>query len=276
MKPGIYHHMPFSEYAEAPGLNQSKLKVMRRSPKKFKHMLNVSKTDTLELGMGRAIHTAVLEPETFNDCYAQLPEVNLRTNDGKKLIQDFKNMNPGKDFLKASEYTEVFEIAASVLGDPDAARLLADTERELSVWWKDEGTDVLCKARIDAWLPKARTIIDLKTTRDAGPAFARGIWQYGYHLQAAWYMQALEAHGLMPAHFIFIAVEKEPPYDVGIYRLTDEVIQLSRQENSALLRKYAECERKDYWPGYTEGIVDIGIPKFGYQELEEQHGIESV
>lgn len=272
MKPGIYYDLPFEEYAKAPGLNQSKLKVMKRSPKKFKHLLTVSREDTSDLGVGRATHTAVLEPHKFNDEYVQLPEVNARTNEGKRLLEEFKQLNEGKSFLKADEYNEVFEIAGAVLSHPDCSRLLADTERELSIFWEDEATGVLCKARVDAWLKKARTIIDLKTTRDAGPAFSRGIWQYGYHLQAAWYFEAMAAHGLQPAHFIFIAVEKERPFDVGIYRLTDEVIQLSRQENSALLRRYAECERKDYWPGYTEGIVDIGIPKFGLEEMEASYG----
>lgn len=272
MKPGVHKDMSFEDYAKAEGLNQSKLKVMKRSPAKFKHLLQVSREDTEALGMGRAIHTAVLEPELFNQMFVQEPEVNKRTNEGKRLLAEFKELNGGKELLSPSDYNSVFEIASAVLSHPDAARLLEDTERELSVWWEDKATDVLCKARVDAWKPSIRTIVDLKTTRDAGPGFERSIYSYGYHMQAAWYNAALEAHGYEPHHFVIIAVEKEPPYDIGIYRLTDDVIELSKRENEALLRRYAECKRKDYWPGYTQGIVDVGLPKFAMDEMEERYG----
>jgi len=273
MKPGIYYDLPFPTYTKADGLNQSKLKVLKRSPRKFLHAIEVGREDTEALGIGRAIHTAVLEPEKFHSMFFQLPELNLRTTAGKAERDALLVANEGKEALKADDYQLVFDTAAAVLGHSDAAKLLRDTTREMCIWWKDEATDVLCKARLDAYHAPTRTIVDLKTTQDASPAaFRKSIYQYGYHLQAGWYAAALRAHGVMVDHFVIIAVEKASPFDVGVYRLTDEVLKLSRKENQALLRQYAQCLRTDNWPGYTEGIVDIGLPDYALSELEATHG----
>lgn len=275
MNIGIHYNLPFSAYVEEAGMNQSSLKILRHSRKKFLyHITHRVDRDTPSKRLGRAIDTATLEPEKFNDLFFQLPELNLRTNAGKAHRDELIAANPGKEALNAEEFNTAFKAAGAVLSHPDAARLLASATRQMSIWWKDQETGILCKARLDAYQAQTNTIIDLKSTQDASPrGFQRGsIWAYRYDLQAAWYMTALEAHGIKPEHFVFIAVEKTMPFEVGVYRLTDEVIKLSKQENQALLRKYAECLRTDNWPGYTEGIVDIGVPKFGIEELEASYG----
>jgi hypothetical protein len=152
-------------------------------------------------------------------------------------------------------------------------RLLDGALMELSVQWKDDATGVLCKARLDAYNERIGTVIDIKTTIDASPqGFGRKLYAYGYNRQAAWYLDSLRAHNESAYHFVFIAVEKEPPYSIGLYRLSDEAIKLSRSENQALLRRYAECSRTDVWPGYTDGIEDISIPKYGLTDMEEEYG----
>lgn len=273
MNIGIHYNLPFSAYAKDDAVNQTRLKLMEASAKKFHYFSQTTKEDTPVFGTGRALHTLVLEPDQFNSMFVQQPELNLRTNDGKAQLAQFKAANPGKEVLKGDEYAQVFEIAGAILGHPDCCRLLTNTVREVSLFWQDEETGVKCKGRLDAWRSDTGTVVDVKTTKDASPrGFARAVWQYGYGLQAAWYFAGMRALGLHPQDFVLIAVEKEPPYDIGVYRLSDDTIKLSQAKNAALLRRYAECKRKDYWPGYTEGIVDIGVPKFGLEELEANYG----
>jgi hypothetical protein len=71
---------------------------------------------------------------------------------------------------------------------------------------------------------------------------------------------------------VFIAVEREAPYAVGVYRLLDEVIALGRAENEDLLRQYVWCQKNATWPGYGDQIQDIGIPVYGFKELEGVYG----
>lgn len=88
---------------------------------------------------------------------------------------------------------------------------------ELSAYWIDQETGVLCRCRPDFW---------------------RG----------------------EPKHFIFIAVEKKPPYAVGVYKLDEESVELGRAVYRSDLRRYAECKANDNWPGYGEKIQTISVP----------------
>lgn len=274
----IYENMAFSDYATMKGLNQSKLGLLRRCPQKFKHALTAPQSDSDALAIGRAIHTAALQPELFNDEFLCLPEIDRRTTKGREEYAALCASNPEKTILKAAEFNKALEIASEIRSNQHVMRLLEGAFMELSVDWTDPATGVLCKARLDAYNEDIGTVIDIKTTIDASPqGFARKLYSYGYNRQAAWYLESLKAHGEAANHFVFIAVEKEPPYSVGLYRLSDEAIKLSKSENEALLRKYAECLRTDSWPGYTDGIEDISIPQYGVTDMEEQYGtVESL
>lgn len=272
----IYDNMSFSDYAKKlEGLNQSKLALFKRSPHKFKVLAGVEREDTDALKIGRAIHTAVFQPELFNGEFFCLPEIDRRTTKGREEYAALVSANPDKTVLKKDEFNKALEIATEVRGNRHVMRLIEGAHAEMSVQWKDSDTGILCKARLDCYNEELGTVVDLKTTIDASPAgFARKLYAYGYNRQAAWYLDSLRAHNEAAYHFVFIAVEKEPPYSLGLYRLSDEAIKLSRTENQALLRRYAECLRTDSWPGYTDGIEDISIPKYGIADMEEQYGTE--
>ena len=271
----IYEDEAFRAYTEMEGLNQSKLGMLKKCPQKFKHALTSPREDNDVLAIGRAIHTAALQPELFNQEFLCLPDIDRRTTKGREEYASICSANPDKTILKAADFNKALEIATEIRSNRHVMRLLDGALMELSVQWKDDATGVLCKARLDAYNERIGTVIDIKTTIDASPqGFGRKLYAYGYNRQAAWYLDSLRANNEPAQHFVFIAVEKEPPYSLGLYRLSDEAIKLSRSENLALLRKYAECMRTDIWPGYTDGIEDISIPKYGVTDMEEQYGAE--
>lgn len=269
----IHEGMTFTDYTLLDGLNQSKLGLLKRCPQKFKHSLTAPRSDTESLAIGRAIHTAVFQPELFNSEFLCLPEIDRRTTKGREEYATVVCQNPHKTCLKKDEFNKALEIATEVRSNRHVFKLIEDAHYELSVQWKDSGTGVLCKARLDCYNEDLGIVLDLKTTIDASPqGFSRKLYSYGYNRQAAWYLESLRAHGESARHFVFVAVEKEPPYSIGLYRLSDEAIKLSKRENEALLRKYQECVRTDFWPGYTDGIEDISIPQYGVTDMEENYG----
>lgn len=272
----IYENKSFEWYQKnLEGINQSFLKLLKSCPQKFKHALSAPREDTGALAMGRAIHTAALQPELFNKEFLCLPEIDRRTTKGREEYAALCASNPDKTILKAAEFNKALEIATEIRSNRHAMRLLEGAFKELSVDWTDKATGIQCKARLDAYNEDIGTVVDIKTTIDASPqGFARKLYGYGYNRQAAWYLESLKAHNEAAHHFVFIAVEKEPPYSIGLYRLSDEAIRLSRSENEALLRKYAECLRTDSWPGYTDGVEDISIPQYGVTDMEEQYGTD--
>lgn len=269
----IHYSLPFSKYVQLPGLNQSKLGALKKCPAKFKWLLDNERSDTEAMSIGRAIHTAVLEPDNFNAEFFCLPEIDRRTIKGKEQYAELVASNPGKTILKPEMFNTALDVALAIRTNPHCAALIKKTEKEITLDWQDDETKTLCKARVDAWDKKRGILIDIKTTQDASPSgFPRKLFAYGYHRQAAWYLDALRHNGEVAQHFVFIAVEKEPPYAIGVYRLTDETIQLSRAENQALLRKYAECMKTDHWPGYTNGIEDISLPDYILKDMEDEDG----
>lgn len=271
----IYENKSFTDYTTMPGLNQSKLGLLRKCPQKFKHALTAPQSDSDALAIGRAIHTAALQPELFNSEFLCLPDIDRRTTKGREEYAALCASNPDKTILKAAEFNKALEIATEIRANRHVMQLLEGAHIELSIQWDDKATGVQCKARLDGYNEDIATVFDIKTTIDASPqGFARKLYSYGYNRQAAWYLESLRAHNEAANHFVFIAVEKEPPYSIGLYRLSDEAIRLSRTENEALLRKYAECERTGLWPGYTDGIEDINIPQYGVSDMEEQYGTD--
>ncbi|HID70728.1 MAG TPA: exodeoxyribonuclease VIII, partial [Desulfobacterales bacterium] len=110
-------------------------------------------------------------------------------------------------------------------------------------------------------------IVDLKTTIDASPeSFARSCVNFGYHRQEALYRMIYKLHfGEEPRGFIFVAVEKEPPYAVGVYVLGEEELNLGYNQINNAIDIYLECIRFDTWPSYSEKIITLDYPKWAFK-----------
>ena len=63
----------------------------------------------------------------------------------------------------------------------------------------------------------------------------RSSYKYGYHRQAAFYMDGFNAD-----EFWFAVVEKEAPYRTGLYQASEEFINNGRREIGELLDRYRE------------------------------------
>lgn len=92
--------------------------------------------------------------------------------------------------------------------------------------------------------------------------------QYGYYRQAAWYIDGLNAAaGLSGDEIIdsmlFIVVEKEPPYRVECYLLSDDFVEFGRKECRRLLELEKQCRAKNEWPNYTSSVItEIAAPSW--------------
>lgn len=269
----IKKNLSFKAYTEMEGVNNSKLSLLKQCPQKYLYFLDHNREDSPALALGRAIHTAVLEPENFNKEFFCLPDIDRRTKAGKDEYNRLSSENSSKTVLKADEFNRALEIATAVRSNASVMKLLDGCETELSIDWNDPETGLKCKARLDAYNQRLSTTIDIKTTTDASSkGFPRKLFAYGYHRQAGFYLDGLRCNGLPARHFVFVAVEKDPPFAVGIYRLTDDVIALAQKENTHLLQKLKACEQSGKWPSYTDGIEDISIPAYAIDQLEGEYG----
>lgn len=54
-------------------------------------------------------------------------------------------------------------------------------------------------------------------------------------------------------HFWFIAVEKAFPWTVGVWHVSQEVLDQAKTLNEKKIAELLECRRNDYWPtGYED------------------------
>jgi hypothetical protein len=259
MEYGHFTNIPFDAYRMIDAVNQSLLYYVEKSPKHAAYSLTVESKDTPAMAMGRAAHALVFEPSTFCDRYVKAIEVDKRTTQGKKDWEIFQQTVVGKTIIPADDFDSVFEIAKEVRSHPASAVLLSDIHPELTLLWNDEATGINCKGRADAYNEELRCFIDLKTTLDASESgFYRTYESRGYGRQAAWYLAGAKKIGLPVDHFCFIAAEKEPPYGVQVFKVTERDVQKYTDINNRLLQRWANCKRTQQYPSYSETIVNLG------------------
>jgi hypothetical protein len=185
--------------------------------------------------------------------------------------------------MKPADAAAVDAMAEAVLGDPDARALLEPGASEVALFWTDPDTNVVCRTMLDKLPPQTPgglfRLADLKTVASAEPdALRRAMGDHGYHQQAEWCETGVESLGLCApgdAEMVFVAVEKEPPHVVTLYR-PDAIARIRAAERNQAARViYAKCEASGRWPGYvdeitgwgTERIIDLSL--LPWRENEE-------
>ncbi len=242
--PGAFA-MPFADYLENPALGRSTLDKIRKSPLHLLHYMEHGEADTPAFLQGRVLHRLLLEPKEF-----WLKTAVWKGGDRRgKAWEAFKLEHPGKDIIKADEETLFLEIEEVWRSHPQTKMLLAGAEVEAATFWKGGACATSCKARAD--IISGDTIFDLKTTSDLSK-FERDAWQYGYHRQAAWYLDGFRSGtGRAFKQFKFVVVEKSSPADFAIFTCSPDFIAAGREENRRNLGLYEICVETGKWPGYA-------------------------
>ena len=267
---GLYQQIAEDDYHAFDACSQSKLKTIKdRSPMHCKYQMDHPKEPTDSMKIGSAVDCLVLEPWDFEKRYAVAPKVNKRTNAGKAELAEFMMNNHGKDIIEPKHYEPARIMADRVLSHNGAKRYLDQIgEAQTSGLFRHGPKSLLCKFRLDWWIPEHRTIADLKTTRDASPkGFQKSIADFGYHIQAGMYIAGMQALGHEIKEWAFICVENTPPYGVAVYRLENLAIQLGWNICEVLLDQYAECKKSGVWPGYGHKSNPINLPRWVYREM---------
>ena len=254
---GIFYDMSNEAYHETEALSRSDLWLIHnRTPLHFKNKRH-RQTDAMRIGT--AVHAGVLEPEKFFPRYGRLPDNHVGTTiAGKAAIAEIKEL--GKEPLKADVYDMICSMRDRLWEDEYVKDLLNGAKTEVSAFCEYEGFNLKC--RPDA--VNGSVLIDLKTTESAAPEpFARSIASYGYHVQDAYYSDVYgRASGKDVDAFIFLAVEKTPPYAFTLYQLDVGSAECGRFIYKKALEKLKECQASGNYPSYPKGINEISLPSW--------------
>ena len=272
-EPASWVKISEEEYRTHPAISRSELWRLHDSPEKFRHEKDHPGEPTPALIFGQMFHKLALEPETFYEEFTVAPRCDRRIKDGKAIWNEFLAASIGKTVVTEDDYERASAMVASVMSHPDAVKLL-DGHHEVSFFWTDDYTGEECKCRADCLCTSYRIpiVVDLKTAEDASTdGFARHAVNYGYDFQAAYYGDGIAKNiGQMPL-FVFITVEKKPPYAVNILQADDLFIQRGRRITRELLDTYHYCKESDDWYGYLgrENKINIlSLPAWAAREME--------
>lgn len=248
VKAGDYH----AAAAAGRYLSSHNLARFRACPYTY-HLLmtgGMKPPDSTALAFGRAVHCFTLEsPDVFREEFTVTDgPVNPRTGEPfGKSSQKYRDFlaEQTREVVSTKDFEVVERMAESVWSHPEAKRLLADGESECTIRVEDFcGTPV--QARLD-WFSPDYGIADLKTTGDDLMWFESDARRFGYAHQLALYRRALEIVSGVKYPAYIIAVEKNQPHRVCVYKYSDDVLDQAEAENEKAIAELLECRAKDEW-----------------------------
>lgn len=238
-------------YRSNPAVSRSMLHLISKSPLHYKYASEHTAEQSASLFFGSAFHCFVLEPQRFENEYTIIPYIDKRTSDGKKAWESLKKSE--KKLLTEDDFLTIQQMSVRVFSNPYASALLQG-EKEMSYYWTDEFTGIRCKCRPDCRteIDNICVIVDLKTCNNAqNDAFVKDAMHYGYDLQVAQYSQGVELYEKKPHRFVFIAVEKNPPFAINILEADDIFRQKGTDDFRTNLGILKQCRESGNWYGYT-------------------------
>lgn len=262
---GIHLNVPNAVYhGRHLGLvSKGALDLVSRSPAHYKAWVDGAQDEESEaLTFGQDFHCALLEPARFEDEYTVEPKFgDCRKKENKAARDDWRQINQGRRIITHESLDTIKGMVKAVRAHPLASKIISEGESEVTVRWKDPHTGLQCKTRSDYWVKKRRMVADVKTAEDASrEAFRRSIVKYRYHIQDALYRAGFGAIGEPIEHFVFVVVEKKPPFAIAEYTLTSDGIHRGHSAAITDMEALASAVRNDSYPGYPVTIQTLDLP----------------
>lgn len=248
--------MPAAEYHALPFLSSSMLKALANScPATLRYKLDNPATKD-EFDFGSVAHTVILEPEKVTDTVSIIWYENFRTKEARDQRDDarIRNLIP----ILEHDFHAIMEMRKSIEANGHVIDLLHNISVEQTYLWYDDMLALDCRCRCDGIKKgkKRDTIIDYKTCTNL-KKFPKHMFDFGYHMQAAWYQRGYKYVTGREADFVFIAQEKTPPYLCNIYTLSEHALSCGDFLNMNLASIYRECLEHHTWPSYSPICVEI-------------------
>lgn len=279
--PGVYDGIPDHDYHNDPiaagSLSSTELRRLADCPARFRWYKDHPQPPKDAFDFGHAAHLLVLGA---GDDVAVLPFDSWRTNAAKEA-RDEARANNATPILEA-DWQIVTAMAAALRAHPIAAALLDPAKGgkpEQTIAWRHRET-VWGRARAD-WFPNLTTdgrpiLTDYKTARDADTdSFARAVANYGYHQQAAWYLEGVTAvTDIDRPAFLFVVQEKDAPYLVNVIELDETALRIGRTLNERAVDLFTTCTHTGEWPGYGPEVELVSLPRWVESRFEEEQANE--
>jgi len=247
-----------ADYRKATGLSQSSLKDFLISPAHYLASTESTREPSRAMQFGTAFHAKVLQ-DNPEEHYAIKQKVDGRSKEGRAYNEQFALENAGKIILDSEEHNKILSMYDSLMSHKfacDSIRSL--THKEFAVFGTINGVRV--KGLIDGYNEREGIVIDIKTAEDASPAgFRKAIFDRKYDLQAVHYSFLLLNAGKRVNVFYFLAIEKEPPFAIGVYKINPNSLLYSMNKWEDAIKQFKICQETGNYPAYSENPVEISL-----------------
>ncbi len=261
-------------HADRTSISSTGLRRVLKSPRTFRAAMDGPPVEPTEaMKFGTLVHQVILEGADFLKRYVVMPEFVGLTKDGRASTRSAAAAEKREEWLTEQalsgniittqkEIDDIRGMLDSVMAHEDAFRLLKNGVTEISGYFTDPDTGIKCRVRPDFLSFDLMALVDLKTTRDVEmEAFSRTIWNLRYDFQMSFYGHGVEQICQRKVDYhAFIAVEKEPPYECAVYIADQAMLEKGEEGFRCALRTLRSCIDSDKWPGYQQGMGNIGLP----------------
>lgn len=219
-------------YADRTYLSNSSLSLLRKSPTKF-HLWRQGKwsyPSASYFDVGSALHSIFLEGKDISVKW----NGTRRGNDYKM----FKEEHSGKLVLPTKDYDCVHGMYDKLQKVQEVTDLMGfDFQAEVPGvmdWHTETGNIVPLKGKADSIVTNGdrRYLVDLKTTAKPLDEWIRNARWY-YSQQAYMYTELFDLE-----EFYFLVIEKEFPYEVGIFKAGDAFLDYGSKELDKSINMY--------------------------------------
>jgi len=185
----------------------------------------------------------------------------------------------GRQVLKPKEALAAKRIIERIKSIPSNDKILTGGETEKLGWVIHAETNVVVSFRIDYFKKLDKTIsgynqlaIDLKTTNSLSTSrdLQNFISKDDTHIQAAFYVDALEYLTGLSTAFAVFAVETSAPYTVMMQILGNASVEVGRADYEKNIRTFLDCYRKNHYPTGFENIGTVELSSWKLSEIENR------
>lgn len=205
----------------------------------------------------------------------------LEADPGARILDKVREREHGTRMpISVELWDQLHYMRDGVMRHSDARLILecvdpAVDKPESSAYWDDPETGIRCRIRPDLTVSQLAMIVDLKSTVSASRRdFGRQAADLDYLIQqvhycAGWSIAAdTRLDSLNP--FVFIAVEKTPPYEAATYIMPAWALEIAADARLEAMYTYRTCLETDHWPGYQAVTVEAEIPVWYKSKFKQE------
>ncbi|QDV09312.1 Exodeoxyribonuclease 8 [Planctomycetes bacterium Poly30] len=276
-QPGIYHGLPAEAYhACKAAVSRSTLRQFDLGdPAAVKRYIDKGIDTTPAMDRGSAVDVGIFDGmAAFHEQFARKPKFTGPGAVAARQAWEKEAAGDGITYMTDAPYEKALKMIECIRANDAASALFDAAEPQMSIFWRDEDTGLMCKARPDAYVKSKGWSLDLKTSGSLDDRkLGYTIVDYAADVQAAMVRDGLLANGLPWRGHCLVTVTEKPAvdgnHDMRLDLLSESWVLHGEARFIRWSGQYKACLESDEWPGRADGVNVLEMPKWLHHQFSE-------